>query len=87
MSAITAHGLRRQAPLTAEEPPELLNQRVHRLGHEPPSTTIFSSHDLLLVQEQVQTRTAPITPDEGSDYAACTTPLTGLTSSNTAHAA
>jgi len=35
----------------------------------------------------IQTRTAPFTPDEGSDYAACTTPLTGLTSSNTAHAA
>jgi hypothetical protein len=35
----------------------------------------------------IQTRTAPITPDDRPDYAACTTPLTGLTSSNTAHAA
>ena len=35
----------------------------------------------------IQTRTAPITPDKGSGYAACTTPLTGLTSNNTAHAA
>jgi hypothetical protein len=35
----------------------------------------------------IQTRTAPITPDEGSDYAACPTPLIGLTSSNTTHAA
>jgi hypothetical protein len=35
----------------------------------------------------IQTRTAPITPDEGSAYAARTTPLTGLTSNNTAHSA
>jgi hypothetical protein len=35
----------------------------------------------------IQTRTAPITPDEGSGYAACTTPLTGRTGNNTGHAA